>query len=380
MQGLQIGIPQRLTLLRVITVLAMLLSLAVTAKLWSFARLFPFAPAVDGGYATTVLPPYLLIAAMICFAASLVFKWHRLLLSIALLCILTLVLFDTNRLQQWVFIYWSVLVVLVFYNGRVDDPNKYTSYFIIIQVMVCGVYFYTGIHQLQPSFLAEELSPAISPLRSVRSDRQFGFVLKLGVCIPFIFIFVAFALIIAPLRYLGITLAVFIHLSLLLLLWPIKKGDAAGYIFNIVMIPMVVLLFSGRTKQRYFSPGFILQRPVFYPVVAVFLVMPAFNNSGRWPDAMSANVYSGNRDRFEILVPVATYLRLPLQVKTFCRPQEGMLILSHREWSRFETGVICSDEPHVREAIVSRLEFWDRGPVKDMELRIRERQKILVMP
>lgn len=380
MQGLRISIPQRLSLLRVLAVFAMLACFACTWRLWTSHRLFPAASLVDGGVAADLLPPYLAITAALCFLASILFKWHRLLLVAGLLIVLTLVLFDLNRLQQWTWILWSLLMVLALYNGRVDDPNKYTSYFIILQIIVCSVYFYSGIHKMQSGFVYVELNEALSPLRSLLSERQFAFILKMGAVIPFVFVFVAFALFIAPLRYLGITFALFIHASLILLLWPLRKGDPAGYLFNIFMIPALVLLFSGRTKQRYFSPGFILQRPVFYPIIAFFLVMPAFNNSGRWPDAMSSNVHSGNNERFTVRFPVGTYLRLPQPVKTFCRPGGSLLTLDHRQWSRFELGMECPEEPHARRAILERLEFWNRGPVKDMELQVQTKLPLLVMP
>src|SRR4249919_3918362 len=152
MNGLQISIPQRLTFLRVAIVSFFVLSIFFTWRLWTQVHLFPAAavlPAVGGDGLQLALT----IVVLLCLPSSLIFKWYRLLLAVAVCAITALVLMDLNRLQQWVYIYGAILTVLVFYNGRVDDPNRYTSYFIITQIIVCSLYFFRGLHQLQGGFL-----------------------------------------------------------------------------------------------------------------------------------------------------------------------------------------------------------------------------------
>jgi hypothetical protein len=378
MNGLQISIPQRLTFLRVAIVTFFVLSIVFTWRLWTQSHLFPAAVLlhVDGGNG---LQLGLTIAALICLPSSLIFKWYRLLLAVAICCITMLVLMDLNRLQQWVYMYSAILAVLVFYNGRVDDPNRYTSYFIIVQIIICSLYFFKGIHQLQGGFL-NELDSAMSSLHSLLSERQYSFCLRAARIIPFIFLFTSVALFVAPLRYLGITLALLMHLCLILLGYPLKSGDVNGYLMNIVMIPVVLLLFSGKTKQRYFSPSFILQRPLFYIVAAAFIIMPFFNNSGRWPDAMSGNVYSGNREKTTIVLPVQSYLALPLPVKRYCFPLNGKMVLNQDKWCRDELGIAYSDSRETRRALLAQIEFWNRGPVKDLELHTTPKRRLLVMP
>jgi hypothetical protein len=378
MNGLQISIPQRLTYLRVVIVTFFIASLLFTWRLWTQVHLFPAAEVVhlEGGNG---LQLGLTILTLLCLPSSLIFKWYRLLLAAALCSVTLLILMDLNRLQQWVYIYGAILTVLIFYNGRVDDPNKYTSYFIIIQIIVCTLYFFKGLHQLQDGFIVE-VDRAMSSLHSFLSDRQYGFCLRTARLIPFIFLFTSFALFIAPLRYLGITLALLMHLCLIFLGYPLKSGDVCGYLMNIAMIPVVLLLFSGKTKQRYFSPTFILQRPLFYIVMGAFIIMPFFNNSGRWPDALSGNVYSGNRENITIKLPVPTYLTFPLPVKRYCYPDNGKMVLDQNKWCRDELGINYSDSPPTRRALLNQIEFWNRGPVKEIELIKTAKRRLLVMP
>jgi hypothetical protein len=202
----------------------------------------------------------------------------------------------------------------------------------------------------------------------------------MGRILPFLYIFTSAALFIAPLRYLGITIALLMQLCLVLLGYPLKMGDVSGYIMNIALMPVVMLLFSGKTKQRYFSPTFILQRPLFYLVAIAFIIMPFFNNSGRWPDALSANMYAGNREKMTIILPVPTYLRLPLPVKKYCFPRQDKIVLDHDKWCRDELGIAFSDFPPTRAALLAQLEFCNRCPVKDLELIMVHKRNLLVMP
>jgi hypothetical protein len=378
--GLVISIPQRLALLRLLLVFSLLLSMAFTWKLWCVPHIFPGAPMLEVNHGRFPLPLVLVIVAALLLLSSLLFRWHRVLLATGLACVLMLVLMDSNRLQQWTYLYWTMLAILVFYNGRVDDPNRFTSYFILLQLIVCSFYFFTGLHQLQAGFIRNELPAALEPLRGMLSERQYTFCLKAGYALPFLVMFTSVALFIAPMRYLGITLALLFHLMLLLLRHPLRSGDVAGYLLHIVLMGAVLLLFSGKTKQRYFSPTVLLQRPLFYLVFAFFVVLPCFNNSGRWPDAMSANMHSGNRDRFEVLMPVQAYLNLPRYVKTFCRPREGRMLLDHEGWCRDELRAACMLDGRLGEALAQKLEFWNRGPVSGLELRVVPKFRLLVMP
>ncbi len=380
MQGLQIRIPQRLALLRAITVLSFLLCISVTFPLWYTVHLFPAASVFEIDQRSSELPLYLTLVILLCFSASFIFRWHRLLLILGLLALSALLLLDLNRLQQWVFIYGSMLLVLASYNGRVDEPSRFTSYFIMLQIIVCSLYFFTGFYQLQDGFIENGLAPALAPVRGLFSPRQFGFILTAGKILPFVTMFTAIALFVAPLRYLGITFAILLHLALILLGYPLRTGDVAGYIMNISMIPLVLVLFSGKTKERYFSPVFLLQRPLFYLVCAVFLVMPFFNVTSKWPDELSANVYSGNKEKITIKLPVSTYLRLPLFVKNFCKPHQQKILLDHQAWCRYELSVSCTNSKPVMKAIITQLEFWNRGPVKDLELHTSIKKPLLVKP
>jgi hypothetical protein len=190
MKGINLSIPQRMILLRVVLILALIVSIFLSMHLWGGYRTFPYSPIIKE---FSIKQPYdiLLIGlAVLCWICSLFFKNHRLFIFCSLCICLILVLLDINRLQPWFFTFNALLAILIFYNGRVDDSNQFTSIFIMLQLIIASVYFYCGISQLNSHFISSTYVEVISPLKYLMSGRQFVFFEKIGVVIPFILIFI----------------------------------------------------------------------------------------------------------------------------------------------------------------------------------------------
>src|SRR3954469_1894040 len=147
MNGLQISIPQRMTLLRITLIFSLILGVCFSLNLWGGERTFPTTPFFEKN---PVPPPYdyIFIGLVLLFwLLSLFLRGERVFIFLSLLLCFFLVLFDMNRLQPWFYIFTSMLALYVFYNGRVDDPNKFTSYFIMLQIIFASVYFFAGLSQ-----------------------------------------------------------------------------------------------------------------------------------------------------------------------------------------------------------------------------------------
>ena len=220
MDGLKISIPQRIILLRVTLTLSLIISVFLSLNLWAGYRDFPYAPL----YRLNVIPVHydfvIIGLALLFWLCSMFLKQQRLFIFLAFVLCVYLSLMDVNRLQPWFYIYNSLLIIFIFYNGRVDDPNKFTSIFIILQLIFASVYFYTGISQLNSGFITSVFPEIIHPLKRLMSERQFLFFVKTGHVVPYIMIFIGLGFTISPLRYLAIALAVFIHVLLLIFLFP----------------------------------------------------------------------------------------------------------------------------------------------------------------
>ncbi len=381
MDGLKLSIPQRMVILRVVLIFSLVVSIVLSPHLWGGYRTFPYAPLV---HQNVVQPPFdcvFTILSVLCLLASLFLKGQRVFIFIALALNICLALLDVNRLQPWFFLYNSLLAVFIFYNGRVDAPNKFTSIFIILQLIFASVYFFSGISQLNSRFVHTVFEDLISPLRLMMSERQFMFFKKVGHISPYIFMLIGLGFTISPLRYIAISLALCVHLLLLIFLFPsVKNGDYALWFGNLSFMAMLLLLFSGKTKQRYFSPTFLFKMPLFYAVAALFLVMPFFNTVNRWPDYLSWNFRSGNNNTAIITISPSAKAQLPLYLQHFCESKNGTVSVNFDAWSQHELQASAFPGRRVFSSVHAHLLYLTGTGVKDLQLQIVPKQKLLYKP
>jgi len=381
MDGLKLSIPQRMIFLRITLIFSLIISIFLSLNLWGGYRTFPYQPLLNKVF---IYPPYDFIlsgCAIILWLSSLFLLKQRLFTALSFILCFVLVLHDVNRLQPWFYIYSCMLAVFIFYNGRVDDPNKFTSVFIILQLIFASVYFYCGISQLNSSFIDSTYVKIIAPMENLMSERQFLFFKKMGVMVPYLLIFVGLGFTISPLRYLAITMSLILHVVLLIFLFPSEKNNNYALWFsNLSFIIMLFLLFSGKTKQRYFSPTFLFKMPLFYITTILFLAMPAFNIVNRWPDYLSSNFMSGNNSSAIITLNQSVKDKLPSYISYFCKPQKSVFVFDYEAWSRHELHSGCYPEEAVFIGVFNRLNDLTKADVKDLQLTVRAKSKLLRKP
>lgn len=381
MDGLQISIPRRMMFLRITLVISLIVSIFLSLNLWAGHRTAPYTSLIGENPLKAPFDFVYVVLLVFLWLASLFLNKQRLILFFAFIISVVLVLFDINRLQPWFYVYNALLVVFLFYNGRVDDSNKFTSYFIILQIIIASVYFFCGLSQLNKLFVSSDFTEIISPLRGIVSERQFMFFKKTGMVVPYLLMFVGLGLVISPIRYLAITLALVMHVLLLFFLFPSQKNpNYALWFSNLSFIVMLFLMFSGKTKQRYFSPTFLFQVPVFYPLMILFVVMPFFNSSGRWPDYLSSNFKSGNNDAVVISLSERTLKYLPTHITRFCYPNYSFQNLDYEKWFLHDLHVECFPQSEVFNSIYNYVKDSDKQHVKEIELLRVPKQKLLLKP
>ena len=381
MAGIQLSIPRRMILVRSTTIISLIIGVLLSLPLWAGHRYFPAAPLLQ-------LPPLLtpwdyifpMVLLLLLFLA-LLGAHPRVFLFAALVVLTWMVLNDLNRLQMWTFVYAGLLLVFVFYDGRVDDSSKFTSYFIVVQLIIASAYFFTGFYQLNPQFGGEVLPDLLQPLHAILSERQFLLVLRLGKTIPYFMMFIGLGLIISPVRYLAITLSVILHLSLLFFIFPSAHNlNYALWFSNISFLVLVLFLFSGKAKQRYYSPTFLLQVPVFYFVFAFFIVLPFLNLKNRWPDTLSFNVGTGAEKKVDIRINPQTLKKLSLYEAHFYKFEKGAYQLDYQQWCSEELHAEPFPDEQVFNSIYQYLLHKESGVVKETEMQSRPRERFLGKP
>lgn len=373
-EGLQINIPQRLSLVRVVLTVSLVVSVVLSFNLWGGYRSFPYSPVIDD---LKINAPYDLILVIInisLWLLSLFVRRHRLFIFLAILLNVLLILGDINRLQPWFYVYNAMMLVFVFYSGRVDDSNHFTGHFILLQIIFASVYFFCGISQLNPYFITTDFVEIISPLKQICSERQFLFLIKMGLFAPYLLIFTGIGLIIPALRYLAITLAILIHLFLLVMLFPsTQQSNYALWFSNLSFAVMAVFLFSGKTKQRYFSFTYLFKMPLFYPVLLFFVLLPFFNKGGFWPDYLSSNFKSGSNKSLQININQNIYEKLPLYQRSYCLSKNSQIIFAYNRWCSHELKVECYPSEPVFNSIYGYLRKVEKLKVNEIELAYQGR-------
>jgi hypothetical protein len=142
----------------------------------------------------------------------------------------------------------------------------------------------------------------------------------------------------------------------------------------------VLLLFSGKTKQRYFSPLFLLQKPLFYMVMVLFVLLPFFNNMNYWPDYLSSNFKSGNNKSAMISLSNRTLESLPNELRKYCEPHYGFRVFNYDKWFLEEKHVNAFPSSIVFTSIYEYLKESCEGDVKEIELQTIHKQKLLLKP
>lgn len=375
--GLQLNIFQRLKLIKVAVAVGMLLSILCSYNLWAGQRWYPVCPVFSNWY---ISPPYdysLLVLEIILILLLIVADKTRLLIFLLLLLNLAFCLLDQNRLQPWFFIYNSFLLVLLFYNWRIDNVNNYNSFFIILQLCFCAVYVYSGLQKFNPGFINDTYPWFIKPLEKFVSDRQMATLHKTGYVIPFIEIFIGIGLLVKPLRFLSIPLVVLLHVIILLLMGPFGNNyNAVVWPWNIMMIILALLLFSGKTNERFFSISHLFKQPVFYLVMILFWVLPAFNLVGKWETYLSFSLYSGNNHNGKILLCDEAYHRLPPYVKHYAYYQGGQYILYPKEWCLAELKTPLYPEKRIFEHVTEYVKIISNSTDEDVKLVYIEKLKL----
>jgi hypothetical protein len=334
---IQLSIPRRLHYTRIIVTISLIISVLLSLNLWGGDSLFPDKILVNALSPFAPFSTAFTILSLLLLATSLFYKNHRLLIFFALVINLFLILMDYNRLQPWTYVYNAILFILMFYDGRVDNQAKFASIFINIQMIVAAMYVLNGLSQLNSDFQHSDLNEVLLPLASFSSEKVFHFFLSTGKLVPYFIILTGLGLLIRQTRFLFIAVSLLFHLFLLVLLFPSSHNhNYALWFMNLVFCFLILLLFSGETQQRYFSPAILIQKPLFYMVVFAFWFCPLLNIMNIWTNSPSITFMNGKTSNEVMCLNVNDYLSLPSYLKYFCKKNGNTFELKVNNWCRHE--------------------------------------------
>ena len=370
-------IPQRLELIKLTVLIGIFISVALSFNLWAGQRWFPKSPLFTDFI--SIPAPYdyinlgvLLFLVVIAFISTSKTPSVLLILFSIYLCV-----DDQNRLQPWFFNYMLILVVLLFYKQRVDEPNNYTMVFISLQVLVALVYIFSGLQKMNSHFITHTYSWMISPLHYILNTRQMQLAIHFGKIVPYLELAIGIGLLIKPMRYIILPMVITMHIFILLMLGPF--GNSYNHVvwpWNILMIILNLLLFANVERERFFDIAILFKGLCFYLVITLMLIFPFFSFQNKYDSYLSSSLYSGNTHDCKLILSDKAYKELPYYIQNFVTTNPNYNILNIKKWALTELNVPCVPEYRVFKSVQRYvIQITDTGS-QDVKIEFTEREKL----
>lgn len=374
-----VNVATRLRCLRVVVVGALVCGILFSPRLWfSMERSFPRAPVIESMPAFISSHDYFLsILLLIVLALAIVSRRSRRYLAMSVALIVFLVLLDQTRLQPWVYQYSIMLTMLACAPPGELHTEAVRPVLAANQLVVASLYFWSGVQKLSWSF-GHEVIPGL--LESAGIHLPISYLTPVAIAIAVCESLIGLGLLLPRTRRATAWLALFIHLSVLLLFIATGRNSVV-WPWNVGMMAMIVLLFRHRDESpvEYVFRNVRTSSLVDHLPKAALVVcglLPALSFAGWWDLYLSASLYSGR-------TPIAVMHldeSVPDQLSTNARAQifstsRGELMLPFHEWSLSELNVPPYPEVRVYRQIASQLCVLAADQQQN-ELVIRERPRL----
>lgn len=271
--------------LLIVILLAFLTSLILCWPLWLNERSIPLVPLLDNfvftGWSVWVLLGFW---ASLFLMAIIDIGDKRFTLPLIILLAVLFGLQDQLRWQPW---FYQFVLMLLAYTFFLYQKVSEKELFSIFQILLVGIYLWSGIHKLNVPFVENTLQNLIG--------LDIGI---LGWGVPITEIILALCLIFKKARRLGVVGLIFMHVTIIgLVIFGGLNHNEVIIPWNLSMIIFVALLFStenDKTKNSITFPKAL--------AFGIFIIFPAFNMIGLTDSYPSFSLYSGKTDKAYLYV------------------------------------------------------------------------------
>lgn len=287
---------QRTALIYKIICILFFIGILLSLPLWHGQRMFPLVPVVPG-LPTLPAPFDFALAGLLLLTLVLNAIWMQRRLTIALLLLVFwLVFFDQMRLQPWVYLYALVLIPFALADLHKEKEKAPSSQALInyLQVLLVGVYCWSGLHKFTPSFIEITHPFLLKSLFRVPDGHWLLENLELGYGAAVIELLVGLGLIFPKTRNIAVFGAIATHL--LIIAWLSPLGGNTNYVvipWNVAMIVLVWLSCYGqKNRLSLWMPASPRLRIATLALAMLAWIMPALNLKDQWDAYLSFNLYS----------------------------------------------------------------------------------------
>lgn len=237
---------------------------------------------------------------------------------------------DVNRMQPYLYMYSFVLFVLAC-CGRKKETGLDA-----LRIMVCGVYFWSGLHKMNVTFYVSTFPWFVSPFFTFGQPSTPPIIEFMAQLImlqtPYFEAMIGVFLLFPRWRRIGTAMAFCMLMVVLLCLGPL--GHNWGMVvwpWNVYLFVLEVVLFMDVAYNR--RAPFLLSRPRALALVsiALFLLAPSLATVSLWYTRFGFKLYSGNASYAEIVLPAdENYTKMPPDLKGLVNAKH---VLDVTEWS-----------------------------------------------
>ncbi|MBX2969761.1 MAG: hypothetical protein KF803_10360 [Cyclobacteriaceae bacterium] len=329
---------QRVKLIKVSVLIAFVIGILFSQKLWlNTGRLLPNLELFDSMPILSYQFDRILLLLFVVAGLIWVFSERRIIGWITIIALIIMLLQDQMRWQPWVYLYLLMLIPFLFISNRNIDRIAILT---TLQWIIAGVYFWSGVHKLNQSFLDITFSQMTNVLGLNGNTHSWK---KLGYIIPIIELSMGLTLLIPRFRRVGLYTAILTHIIILFYLSPVALNhNSVVYPWNVAMIVLLYLLFGDRPQKipvTVSKVNFNLLKLV--PVLFVW-VFPIFNFFGYWDHYLSFSLYSDKTPKFYIAIEANEIHKIDKRFENYFAKIEGLQggqIIDVDKWAYSELNV-----------------------------------------
>ena len=362
--------PNRLKFLRITVCLGFLFGILFSHELWfAWARTFPRVPLIfEVPILAEQIISVILVISLLLTALS--FRPKIFLIS-AVSSLVLLISFDQMRLQPWVYQYLLLLIIIALSAEKSDQT------LLLSQIIVAGLYFWSGLQKINFTFSHETLPLILLPLQNLFPAFQLPFIL-IGSGIALSEFLIGCGLFFRKTRNFVVVSAVAMHTAILILL-IVKNYNSIVWIWNAVLMVLIVILFwknDVSIKQVFKKTNDFKLKAVTIGALASVL-LPILSFVGWWDMYLSGALYSGNVEIGVVRINDNLLEKLPpnAQKSVFRTNSTGEQMLPVSEWSMADLNVPVYPETRIfKQAAREVCKLTNEK--KEIELIIKERPAI----
>jgi uncharacterized membrane protein YphA (DoxX/SURF4 family) len=360
---------KRIVTAKIIVAVGMVSGVLLSWPLWVSDRLYPVAPVLG---LPSVLPGLLdislLVITLLAVALQAIFPFRRAPTITAIVGCVLLAILDKMRWQPWFYQYVLCLLALV-WVAKDGTRRETADALATLRMIVAAIYLWSGIHKCRKGFIevysGDLARPMIDSFEGWVTDGIEAFAFVAGPIEASIGILLIFS----RSRMIGVSLACTMHLLILIAFSPLfQNRNSVIWPWNFCMIAMVVTLFVDGNQLEWRMPRQREQRFAAGLIGILVIVMPALSIGEWWPKYFSFHLYSGQDQRFQMVMTTNTVANLPPAYSSHLEPSPagpGYKIIDFNAWAMRELNAPLVSEPYVLLQIGKemnrRLQFDERG-------------------